>query len=146
MNYVSVPMEDKLKAGFSITAYNRYGDVPLIELDKLPYSAYLVSYDWVYLFINKSGRQTFGVLAEDLIGKSARAVFTGEKFKAVFDKLDEGLQKKISIEAVLYSPMRNSNINVKGFPLEDCYYFSVAVLPGKQEVVDDLRSELRKRK
>jgi hypothetical protein len=139
-------MEEKLKTGFSITSYNRYGDVPLIELDKLPYAAYLVSYDWVYLFINKQGRQTFGTLAEDLIGKSAREVFTGEKFKAVFDKLEEGVKKKISIEAVMYSPMRNSNINVKGYPLEDCYYFSVATLPGRQEVVDDLRNELQKRK
>jgi hypothetical protein len=36
-------------------------------------------------------------------------------------------------------------LNIAGFRLEDCYYFTSSILPDKDNLIDELRSELAKK-
>lgn len=138
--------EDTHAAKFSIDACKYYREIPLAALNELSFSVYIVDYQWKYLFVNKESKKVFGEFAETLIGKSALDVFSDARFKLIFDKIKRGVEKKMSINETIYSPLRGKQIVIKGYPLEDCYYFATTVLPAKDEVLGELREELNARK
>lgn len=140
MSYLSAESE-----GFLIKSPRCYTDLPFEILDELTYPVYVIDYNWIYLFINKDARSTFGRLADQLIGKSAVEIFSDARFYAVFDKIKYAVQTKNPLHAVFESPLRGRKIVLKGHPLEDCYYFSAAILPAKHEIIDELREELKRR-
>lgn len=128
----------------SIKTYKRYNDIPLEVLNKLPFSVYLIDYNWNYLFLNTNSRNVFGSLADKLIGRSALEVFSDVKFEPIFDNIQSAVENRSPCDCTVYSPLRGRQVNIKGHPLEDCYYFSTIVLPGKEEVLADLREQLNK--
>lgn len=140
MSYISAESE-----GFLIRNHQCYADLPLGILDELKYSIYVIDYDWIYLFINKNARDAFGRLADKLIGQSAIEIFSDSRFYSVFEKIRHSVATKIPLHTIVDSPLRGRQIVLKGYPLQDCYYFSAGVLPGKQEVLDELREELKRR-
>ena len=131
---------------FSIKDYQYFSEIPLEALDRLNYSVYLVDYNWVYLFINKNARTVFGDFADTLIGRSALDVFKDPKFHNILAKLERGIVERIALHETIHSPLRGRQINVKGYPLLDCYLFSVTTFPGRVEIVGELSEELKKRR
>jgi len=72
-------------------------------------------------------------------------IFSGPQFEPIFDKIKVGLVERVSTNETLYSPLRGKQVRIKGYPLEDCYFFSSSVLPSKEEILAELRSELKLR-
>lgn len=139
-------LKSSLQKPFSIKDYQCFKDIPLEALDKLSYSVYVVDYSWAYLFINKNARKVFGSLADTLIGRSAIDAFKEPKFDNIFAKLQRGVVERIALNESVHSPLRGQQIKIKGYPLLDCYFFSVTTFPGKVEIVGELRQELKRRK
>jgi hypothetical protein len=139
-------LHDAESVEVSIKNFKRFEEIPLHVLDKLPFSVYIIDYNWIYLFLNANSINVFGSLANSLIGKSALEVFKDARYQAMFDKIKEGVENKISLNTTVYSPLRGRQVNIKGYPLEDCYYFSATILPAKEEVLADLRAQLKRKK
>jgi hypothetical protein len=131
---------------FKVEHYKRLADIPFDLLDRLPFSAYLIDYNWKYLFLNANSRVVFGDIADELPGKSALEFFTDPKFQPIFDKLKNGVENRLACNLTAYSPLRGKQVNIKGYPLEDCYFFSTSILPAKDEILADLRDQLKKEK
>ena len=131
---------------FSIGLFKRYHELPFEVLDNLPFAVYIIDYNWVYLFLNENSRAVFGDFAETLIGKNALEVFRDPKFMTIFDKIMYAVEHKTSCRATIYSPLRGKQIKLSGYPLEDCYYFSTVILPSKAEVLEELTTELKRKK
>ena len=130
---------------FSIEIYKRYKDIQLDVLDTLPFSVYIIDYDWVYLFLNKNSINAFGKDIDKLVGRSALDAFNNVRFEPIFEKIKYGVETKTSCYATVYSPLRETQVNIKGYPLEDCYYFSSTIMPSKEQVLEELRGVLNRR-
>lgn len=139
-------LTENVEIGFSVDRYRFYHELPLEIVDNLPFCAYIVDYNWTYLFINKASRNIFGEEVQNLLGKNALEVFKHDRFKAIFEKIQNAVEQKIICDATIYSPLRGKQVKIKGYPLEDCYYFASVVLPSKDELINELREELNKRK
>ena len=42
------------------------------------------------------------------------------------------------------SALSKKRVSVTGYPLEDCCYFAVTILPDKDDLMNELRNELKK--
>jgi hypothetical protein len=131
---------------FLSSEYKRFDQLPLSVLDELPFSVYIVDYNWVYRFINRSARQAFGALADKLIGQNVFEVFRDKRFEQIFLGIKGDVDRRVAIHKIVESPLRGSQVILKGIPLEDCYYFTATIVPAKIEVLNELRDELNKRK
>lgn len=130
----------------TLDKYRLYRELPLSELSTLPYSVYIVDYDWRYLFINDNAKKILGSLGEELIGRSALEVFKDPLFNDVFEKLTYNLEKKLPLDVTTYSPLRTSQTRIKGYPLNDCYVFCSVPMPATADVLKELRDELNKKR
>jgi hypothetical protein len=63
-----------------------------------------------------------------------------------YTMLKQDSEKGITSNVIVTSPLSGQRINITGYRLDDCYYFSSSVLPDKNDLLDELRSELGKRK
>jgi hypothetical protein len=131
--------------GFLIKNYSKYIDLPLGLLDEFSFAVHVIDYNWICLFLNKNSRPLFGRPSDELIGKSLLDIPQDSSFNLFFEKIRNGVDKKMCVHAVVDSPLNGQKILLKGHPLEDCYYFSFTVLPGKHEVIEELREELKRR-
>jgi hypothetical protein len=130
---------------FSIETYDSYRDIPLEVLDTLPYSVYIIDYNWIYIFLNKNSISVFGADIEQLIGQSALDAFKHSRFEPVFDKIKNGVEHRTACHEIIYSPLRGAQVTIKGYPLSDCYFFSSSIMPAKEEVLEELRVVLKRR-
>lgn len=131
---------------FSIEHCNRYVDLPLDIINNLPISVHIIDYNWTYLYINKNSLKVLGDSAEHLIGKNALEVFKDSRFKTIFERIQKDVVDKKACNTIIYSPLGGGQISIKGYPLEDCYYFSLLILPSKDELLEELRKELNRYK
>jgi hypothetical protein len=139
-------LTENIDIGFCVDRYKNYQDLPLDILDDLPFCVYIVDYNWTYLFVNKISTNFFGKEIQNLVGKNAQQVFGQEKFQTIFENIHDALKRKTICDTTIYSPLRGKQVKVKGYPLDDCYYFYTVTLPSKEELMDELRRELNKRK
>jgi hypothetical protein len=139
-------LTENIEIGFCLDRYRFYQELPLHIIDDLPFCAYIVDYHWTYLFINKASENIFGEEVQNLLGKNALEVFKHDRFKSIFEKIRSAVDQKTICDAIIYSPLRGRQVKIKGYPLEDCYYFASVVLPSKEELMDELREELNRRK
>ncbi len=137
---------EKTEIGFCIERYRTYDELPLEDVDALPFCVYIIDYNWTYLFINKAAERVFGEKVQNLAGQNALQVFQHEQFKSIFKSIEKGVRNKVPCDETIYSPLRGKQVKVKGYPLCDCYYFYSVTLPAKEELLDELRQELNKRK
>lgn len=131
---------------FSVRNHRYYREIPLDQVDELPHSVYIIDYNWVYLFVNKNCKRAFGSLGENLVGQNALEKFADPKFQAIFDEITYSVKNKLPLDKILFSPLRTSQVRLTGFPLEDCYYFSSIPIPDKDDVLKELRDQLKKKK
>jgi nitrogen fixation/metabolism regulation signal transduction histidine kinase len=138
-------IQNTAPSSFSIENYKRYEDVQLDVLDTLPFSVYIIDYDWVYLFLNKNSIHAFGKNIDKLIGQSALEAFKDVRFEPIFEKIKYSVETKTHCYVTMYSPLRGAQVNIKGYSLEDCYCFSSTVMPSKEQVLGELRGVLNRR-
>lgn len=144
IDQIVMAIEKPLNTLIAIDKYKFYQELPLAELNMVPYSVYVVDYEWRYLFLNDSAKKFLGPLAEELMGRSALEIFKDPMFREVFDRLSYNFNHKLPLDVAVYSPLRISQTRIKGYPLEDCYMFYSIPMPAKADVVNELREELKK--
>ena len=134
---------DNKAVHFSIGSYKCFDELPQKLLDLLPYPVYVIDYNWIYLFVNEQSKLVYGT-SSDLVGKSALDAFRDPKFQQVFELIQIGIERRTSAVSTIYMPMYGQKIIVRGYALNDCYFFSTCTLPGKDELIQELREELKK--
>ena len=131
---------------FPITEYNKFAELPLEKLNTLTFSIYLIDFDWNYLFVNDFSKKNLGTRGEDLIGKNIWTEFPELAADSSFNELRKKLEKRVVANLITISPVNSQRLNIVGYPLEDCYYFSASILPDKGDLMQELRNELNKKK
>jgi hypothetical protein len=87
-----------------------------------------------------------GERASDLIGKNMWDEFKELAADSSFTMLKKNSEQGIPSNMIVTSPVNGKRLNITGYPLEDCYYFSSSILPDKADLLEELRNELGKRK
>ncbi|MCE3258774.1 MAG: hypothetical protein K0S12_415 [Bacteroidetes bacterium] len=123
-----------------------FKDLPLDVLNKAQYGVYVTDLDWNYLFVNKFVAKNLGPEGEKLIGKNMWTTFPPLKNDATFKELKERTEKGIESSFTTISPLTGQKIHITGQVLKDCYLFTSSVLPKKEDVIEDLKRTLHKRK
>ena len=131
---------------FPITNYTRFSELPLEKLDALSFSVYIIDFDWNYLFVNKFVEKNLGHRGENLVGKNMWEVFPELAADATFQQLKRNTEKRVVTNLTVVSPLTSHRINVVSYPLEDCFYFASSILPDKNDLLQELRNELGKKK
>jgi|SRR6476469_6169964 len=130
---------------FPIFNYKRFSELPLKRLDNQKFSIYLIDFNWNYLFANIFSFQVHNKERSDLVGQNLWQLLKEKmdvdtEFKSFVRKIQEG--QPASIQTI--SAFSKKRVDVSGYPLEDCYYFAVTILPDKEDLINELRSQLGK--
>jgi hypothetical protein len=131
---------------FPITEYRKFSDLPLDKLNVLKFSVYILDFNWNYLFVNDFVKENLGERGQDLTGKNMWEQFQELATHPSFQTLKRNSEKGVVSNLIAISPINRKRLNITGYPLEDCYYFSSSILPDKDDLIDELRNELSKRK
>jgi hypothetical protein len=130
---------------FPITDYKKFSNLPLDRLNTLKFSVYIIDFDWNYLFVNDFAKNNLGDRGQDLVGKNMWEVFSELQKDPGFNLLKKNAENGITSNMIVTSPVTRQRLNITGFPLEDCYYFTSSILPDKDNLIDELRNELAKK-
>jgi hypothetical protein len=131
---------------FPITEFKKFSELPLDKFNTLKFSVYIIDFNWNYLFVNEFAKNHLGERGIDLIGKNMWEQFKELQADPSFKELKKNTENGITTNITLTSPVHGKRQNVTGYALEDCYYFSTSILPDKDNLIDELRSELSKKK
>jgi PAS domain S-box-containing protein len=130
---------------FPITQYQRFEELPLSRFNELNFSIYIIDFDWNYLFVNDFVKRNLGSRADNIIGKNMWEVFPELAADPSFQQMKRNTEKRVVTNLTVISPINSKRINIVGYPLEDCFYFSSSVLPDKDDLLRELRNELGKK-
>jgi hypothetical protein len=130
---------------FPIYNYKSYAELPLDEMDKQRFAIYLVSFDWKYLFINSFAFDVHGIQRDEASGAKlwdalAEKMSIDTQFKVFIEKVKSGEAANVTT----ISAITNKRVSITGYPLADCYYFAVTILPDKDDLISELRRQLKK--
>jgi hypothetical protein len=131
---------------FPITEFKRFDELPLDKFDTFRFSVYIIDFNWNYLFVNEFARKNLGERGKDLVGKNIWREFKELAAHPSFLQLKSNTERGIASNMIVTSPVNGKRLNITGYQLTDCYYFSASVLPDKDDLIDELRNELSKRK
>lgn len=131
---------------FPIANYQRLAQLPLQEFDRFHFSVYLLDFDWNYLFVNKFACERLKVEPRELIGQNIWTRFPELANDINFQKLRHSLENSIAVNFRTVSPLTGLRLNISGIRLEDCYYCTSSVLPNSEDLLNELRQELQKRR
>lgn len=131
---------------FPINNYRNFSELPLDKFDTFKFSVYIIDFDWNYRFVNEFARINLGTRAENIIGKNMWKEFPELEKDPVFNQLKEKMDARVPCSFETMSPVNGKRLYITGFPLDDCFYFTASILPDKQELMNELRSMLSKRK
>lgn len=121
------------------TRYKRFSELPLNDFNGLKESIYILDFKWNYMFVNDSVKKNLGNRGEGLIGKNMWSQFNELAIDPVFNSLKDNMDQKMAISVVTTSPVTGQRLSIIGYPLEDCFYFSSAILPKKEVLLRDLK-------
>ena len=124
---------------FPITNYKNYSQLPLDEFNTQKFSIYIIDFDWNYVFANDCAYKTLNKTENDLIGKN---MFTGIEVDPEYSRFLKKVENGSVSNIIAISPATRKRVSVTGYPLEDCYYFAVSALPDKEDLMNELRSQL----
>ena len=71
--------------------------------------------------------------------------FSELKSDPVFQYIKASIEKKVPININTVSPITSKRLNISGYPMEDCFYFTSSVIPDKEELINELRDELARK-
>lgn len=131
---------------FPITDYNRFSELPLEKFNTLKFSVYILDFDWNCMFINEFGKALLGNRSKGLIGKNIWEEFNELRYDPSFKELRTKMEKGLSTNMIVVSPVHGMRQNITGYALKDCFYFSSSILPDKENLIEELRQELGKKK
>jgi hypothetical protein len=131
---------------FPITEYKKFSELPFEKFNTLKFSVYIIDFNWNYLFVNDFVKQNLGDRASNLIGKNMWEEFKVLAADPSFQLLKKNTERGVSSNIIVTSPIDGKRLNITGYSLQDCYYFSSSILPDKDNLIDELRNELGKRK
>ena len=127
---------------FPIDQYKRCCDVPTDALDEQKFSIYLVDRSWNYTFVNSFALASWNKTRDELVGRN---IFVGfeidREYRSFLTKVENGTPSS----TVTKSPLSGKRVSVSGYPLEDGFYFAVSVLPDKEDLMNELRQQLKNR-
>jgi hypothetical protein len=127
---------------FPIDRFQTFADLPLEDFNRLRFSVYIIDFDWNYLFVNDFVQGNLGEKGKNLVGKNMWRTFTQLASDPVFQKLKANMDKRIITNIVTTSPLNFQRLNIIGYPLQDCFYFSSTILPDKDSLLNEIREEL----
>ena len=130
---------------FPVSEYRRFSELPLEKFNTLNFSVYILDFAWNYLFVNDFAKRLLGDRGKDLIGKNMWTEFEELVTDPSFSELRKNTERGITSNLIANSPVTARRLNISGYPLEDCYYFTSSILPDKGDLIDELRNELGKR-
>jgi hypothetical protein len=131
---------------FPITEFKKFDELPFEKFNSLKFSVYILDFEWNYRFLNDFAKSYLGERGRDLIGKNMWEQFPELTTHPSFHQMRQNSEKGVTTNMIVVSPVNGLRLNITGYPLEDCYYFSASILPDKNDLIDELRSELGKRK
>lgn len=131
---------------FPITEYKKFEELPLEKFNTLKFSVYILDFEWNYRFINDFAKIYLGERGRNLIGTNMWKQFPELAAHPSFVQMKQNTEKGVVTNMIVVSPVISVRLNITGYPLEDCYYFSASILPDKNDLIDELRNELGKRK
>lgn len=128
---------------FDLTKYTTFAELPLETFNGFNYGVYVLDKNWNYLFVNDFVVSNLGERGHDLMGKNMWSNFKELAANPDFMKMKENSERGDSSNFITVSPLTRQRMNISGQPLKDCYYFSASVLPTKEEIISDLRRQLK---
>ncbi len=131
---------------FPITEYKRFSELPLDKFNTLKFSVYILDFDWNYLFVNEFAKSLLGKRGEELVGKNMWEVFDELQHDPSFKEMRIKMEKRVTTNIIVVSPIHGRRQNITGYALEDCLYFSSSILPDKENLIEELRQQLLKKK
>jgi hypothetical protein len=131
---------------FPISNYKQFSEVPLDQLRDLNFAVYITDFNWDYLFVNTFAVKNVGPRAANLLGKNMWKAFPELAQDPTFGKLRESMEMMMACQFDTISPVNGKRLYVTGYPLQDCFYFTSSVVPDKQELLNELRQHLAKRR
>ena len=130
---------------FPITSYSRFEEIPLDKLRALKFSVCLLDRDWNFLFINDAAKKVLPE-REEIIGKNMWRLFPEIAVDPAFKLIRKNIDKGVVPGVETRSQVNAKRISITGYPLQDCFYLAITVIPDRENLLDELRNELvRKR-
>ena len=128
---------------FDISSYRQFSEIPLNDYNTLKFSVYVLDKNWNYLFVSAFVEKNLGTRGTNLIGKNMWQEFRELTSDPSFILLRKNTEKGLDTNIITNSPVNSQRLNIIGRPLRDCYFFSASILPKKEDLIDELRKELR---
>lgn len=122
-----------------------FSELPFDKFNTLRISVYAFDYDWNFLYVNNFVRENLGERGNNLEGKNLWEKFPELLVDPVFVNLKNEMELGNDVQVTTTSPITGHKLSVTGYMLSDCYVFSSAILPKKEELINDLRNQLRKK-
>lgn len=129
---------------FPIFNYSRFDELPFAQLDEQKFSVYIVDFNWNYMFVNAFACNMLYKNLEDLRGKNMWEAYSELQNDANFAQMRRNTEENIVSNITTVSPVTGERINIASHPLQDCYYFSVSILPKKDSLLNELREQLKR--
>ena len=129
---------------FPISEFKNFSELPLDDFNELQFSIYIIDFNWNYLFVNSFVKKNLAERGNDLIGKNMWVEFPELARDSAFLQLREKMDRRIMATYQTTSPITSQRLSITGYPLEDCFYFSSSILPDRQELLNDLRKQLKR--
>jgi hypothetical protein len=129
---------------FPITGYKIFSELPLDEFNTLKFSVYIIDFNWNYLFVNDFVKKNLGKRADGIVGKNMWEEFKELAHDSAFRSLKANMDRRIPSNFITTSPLTGQRLNVVGYPLDDCFFFSSSILPDKDVLIAELRDVLPK--
>jgi len=126
---------------FDFNSYSKFSDLPLEQFNTLKFSVYALDFNWNYLFVNDFVKKNLGERAANLMGKNMWEVFEELAIDPSFALMKKNAEKGLKVNLITTSPINSQRLNIVGHTLEDCWLFTSSILPDKDELLDELRSE-----
>jgi hypothetical protein len=131
---------------FDTSQFKYFTDLPFERFNSAKFSIYVLDKKWNYLFINEFVKENLGKRSEGLIGRNMWQVFPELSSDSAFMTLRSNTERNLITNLITTSPITSQRLNITGQVLEDCYLFTSSILPKKDEIMDELRNQLNKRK
>jgi hypothetical protein len=131
---------------FPIYNFKNCAELPYEDLNALKFAVYILDFNWNFLFANSIGCSNLKATLDDLKGENLWKMFGNTNNDPQFKTIITDVESRRASNITTVSAITGRRVNVTGYPLEDCYYFSVSLLPDKEDLINDLRSQLGKNK
>lgn len=120
-----------------------FSDLRLAEYKSLNYSVYVLNFDWHFLYVNDFVLSNLNGQGGKLIGQNIWSTFPALKNDLAFQKMKSDAEQGLKSSFTTMSPLTGQKIQVSGQNLRDCFFFTSTPVPLKEDLIRELRREIR---